>query len=95
MFRNLNTILPMSFQQSVNPTSKRENNNDNNGSSKRAKQKGSADNVCRDPVHNKRPDHPCVLKLSGESFHDYYNHLEGYDDERMKNGVCLKCHIGG
>ena len=94
VFRNLSTILPMSFQWSVKPTSKRKNNNDNNKDSKRAKQKGSTDHVHGDPVHNTRPAHPDVLKFSGESFHDYYKHLEVYDDEGMKKGACLKWHIG-
>ena len=81
----------MSFQQSVNPTSKRKNNNDNNKCSKRAKQKGSTDRVHDDPILNTTPAHPSVLKISGESFHDYYKHLEG--DDTMKYGACLKWHM--
>ena len=33
--------------------------------------------------------------MSGESFHDYYKHLEGYNDDTMKYSACLKWHIGG
>ena len=59
VFRNLSTILPRSFQQSVNSTSKRKNNDDNNEGSKHAK---TTDIVCGDPDHNIKPTHPGVLK---------------------------------
>ena len=55
-----------------------------------AKQKGPTNNVHGNPIQNTKPAHPGVLKISGESFHDYYKHLDSYNDERMNNGVCLK-----
>ena len=92
MFRTLSITLPMSFRQSLNPAFKRKNNNDNNEGSKRIKQEGSTVHDSSNPfliLHQPIP-HPSVLKISGESFCDYYKHLEDYDDDTMKHGACLK-----
>ena len=65
VFRTMSITLPMSFQQSINPTLKRKNN-ENNEALKRAKEKGSTNIVNGDPVYNTTPAHPSVLLRSQE-----------------------------
>ena len=82
--------LAYEFSTVCKPYIEAQNNNNNNEVSKRAKQKGSTFLDSGNSIFNTTPAHPSVLKISGESFHDYYKHLDDYDDNAMKHGACLK-----